>query len=232
MENREDEIVKTFIERAEGERNNLLMEIERLEKETLPMAGEDSINAAEAFTEIARQLNINFEADTNVEEIISSYMSKLKILKTELKKLEINEGTLLEDTVIEKAQKVIPLIERSLLEAKSNLYNSSEINLLSVFRQKQKIESQIVDLEKKKMYLQGKLDNVWSRKTKRKTQEEIEKLDAQIASLKSELTGLDFEENMTFIDYSSVENNVQHQEDKKLKTNNMEGQEQEDDNAR
>lgn len=206
MENREDEIVESFIERAEEEKNNLLIEIERLEKETLPIAGEDSINAAEAFTEIARQLNVNFEADTNVEEIISSYMSKLKILKTELEKLEINEGTLLEETVIEKAQKVIPLIERSLLEAKSNLYNSSKINLLSVFKQKRSIESQITDLEKQKMYLQGRLENVWSRKKKREIQQEIEGLDVEIGLLKSKLTGLDFEENMSFVDERMIGN--------------------------
>lgn len=230
MENREDEIVESFIGRAEGEKNNLLIEIERLETQILPMAREDFINAAEAFTEIARQINVNFEADLNMEDIISTYMSNLKVLRTELERLEINESTLLEDTVIEKAQRVIPLIERSLLEAKSNLYNSSKINLLSVFRQKQNIESQIAALEKQKMYLKGRLDNVWSRKAKRGTQQEIEDLDAKIGSLKSELLGLGFEENMSFMDKSMV--NAGHQEDKNLGMNNMDGQKHEDDNAR
>lgn len=230
MENREDEIVESFIGRAEEERNNLLIEIERLKTQVLPMAREDFINAAEAFTEIARQINVNFEADLNMEDIISTYMSNLKVLRTELERLEINESTLLEDTVIEKAQGVIPLIERSLLEAKSNLYNSSKINLLSVFRQKQNIESQIAALEKQKMYLKGRLDNVWSRKAKRGTQQEIEDLDAKIGSLKSELLGLGFEENMSFMDKSMV--NAGHQEDKNLGMNNMDGQKHEDDNAR
>lgn len=230
MENREDEIVKAFIERAEEERNNLLIEIERLEEQALPMAREDFINAAEAFTEIARQINVNFEADLNMEDIISTYMSKLKILRTELEKLEINGSTLLEETVIEKAQRAIPLIERSLLEAKSNLYNSSKINLLSVFRQKQNIESQIVALEKQKMYLQGRLDNVWSKKAKRKTQQEIEDLDAKIGLLKSELTGLGFEENMSFMDKSMV--NAEHQEDKNLGNERLGEQEQQDGETR
>lgn len=217
MENREDEIVRSFIERAEEERNNLLREIERLETQVLPMAREDFTNASKAYTDMARQLNVNFEANSEMKTIISTYLNNLNTLKTELNKLEIEESTLLEDTVIEKAQRAIPLIEMSLIEAKSNLYNSNKNNLLKSFEQRQNIESQIADLNGQKMYLQGKLDNTWRRKTKREIEQKIAELDAEIDSLKSKLAELDFKEDIP-LPSKSTEIQVQKENEQNTET--------------
>lgn len=228
---RDEEIKNEFIQRAEIERNNLLREIERLITSVLPGAKQDFENTFSTFIDMARQMDVLFSADRDMENVIEQYINNLLVLKTELENLEITEEVLLEDTVMNKAQQIIPLIEPSILEAKNNLYNSNKNILLRGSRQRENIESKILELEKQKMYLQGKLDATIIKKLGAGIEVRIKDLDAEIELLENELSELEFKEDTT-IPKSDGEMPLVSQSNTIPKSREQQGQEPNDDGIR
>lgn len=194
---RDEEIKNEFIQRAEAERDNLLREIERLSTSALPGAKQDFENTFNTFIDMARQMNVPFSVDREMENVIEQYINNLLVLKTELENVEINEETLLGDTVINKAQQIIPLIEPSISKARININNSNKNNLLESSKQKENIKSQIANLKMQKMYLQGKLDSTWKKSEKIELAEKINSLDIELNALENQLSKLVFKEDVS-----------------------------------
>lgn len=195
MENKEEKIKSELIGRAEEERNNLLKEIERLITSVLPGVKQDFENTFDTFIDMARQMNIPFNVDRNMENVIEQYISNLLVLKAELENLKITEEGLLKGTVIDKAQQIIPLIEPSILKARININNSNKNNLLESLKQKENVESKIANLKIKRMYLQGKLDSTWKRNEKIEFGQKIGEIDTELKLLENQLTEIKFKED-------------------------------------
>ena len=194
---RDEEIKNEFIEMAEEERNSLLRYIHRLITVILPTARQELENATSIFTDMARQMDIPFNANRDMEGVIDEYTKRLIALNTELENLEISEEVLLKGSVIDKAQEVVPLIEPSIAKAKTNLFNSNKNNFLNASKQKENVESKISNLKIQRMYLQGKLDSTWKRSEKIKLGEEINSLDIELNSLENQLSKLVFKEDIS-----------------------------------
>ena len=194
---RDEEIKNEFIEMAEEERNSLLRDIHRLITAILPIARQELENATNTFIDMARQMDIPFNADRAMEGVIDEYTKRLIDLNTELENLEISEAALLKGTVIDKAQEIVPLIEPSITKAKTNLFNSNKNNFLNASKQKEDVESKIANKKIQRMYLQGKLDSTWKRSEKTKLAEEINSLDIELNSLENQLSKLVFKEEVS-----------------------------------
>lgn len=198
MEPGREKSINDIIQRGEQERNRLLQLIELLITHELPETKQQLKSVSEYSRNLARKLNINFHYNEENNNTIDLYINKLSNIKQRLEELEINDETIInEDSFIKEVQKVTELIEPSLEKVKNNFYTLNTSNLLKAYEQKEKIKSEITDLQMKKMYLQGKLDTTRRKKEKTDIEQEIESLDDEIKLLENKLLESEFQEEIS-----------------------------------
>lgn len=197
MDNGTDKSSKEIIKRAKQEKARLIELIGGYITDKLPAVMNDSKMVSELFSDISNGIGISFKPDENIEDIINSYTEKLTELIEELKKLEVNEETIINGSpALEKAQKIEGIFNQSLEEVKKNFYNSNKGKLLEDYANTEKIKSEITELENQRAYLKGKLDATKRKKTKKEIEQQIANLDRKIGVLEKRLSGTEFEEDV------------------------------------
>lgn len=175
--------INNILENAEKEKYLLLGLIDYLLNNRFPTALESSNRTINAFCDIAKSMGVIIEPDESIQQIVELYTKKISELESTLNEKELTEEVLLGEFFIEDAQKVFSLIEPALQEQNNNLINTLKRNMLEATKQREKIQ----ELEKRKAYLEGYLENaIWKKGKKYKTAKtELEEINEQIEQVKT-----------------------------------------------
>ena len=125
----------------------------------------------------------------------------------ELEDLDIKSETILEEASIENTQKVLELVDPALKEASNNFFISSERQISEAYDKKVEINDELMEAEKEKSNLEGKLSVTKRKKTRREIEEKIKDLDIKIDSLRADIDKLSYVETAEAAEKNDTENN-------------------------
>lgn len=233
-----DKSIEEIIERARKEKEDIIKYIDSLVAYRLPEIIENSKRTNELCSNFASKLEIGFNPNQELKDLMELYTEKLNALKKDLEGFEINEENLLgnETSILEQAQEVVQLIEPAIEKVKTNFYISNQGAILKPYEQREKIQSKIkenepkiTDLKIQKAYLQGQLESTKNTKKREELERKIKWIDEDIRNYGEKILNLEIQKEYVLNQKNGERKPVDSQMVTDIKDKEPNGQEPDDD---